>query len=173
MGRLVYSSRRQIEQHTFHPWAVIVVPLVALFLQDDLPRVWPRLSLLDLPLIVVIFFGVGRRSPVYGTILGAAIGLLQDAFAGHAIGINGISCAVIGYVGASISVRVDVENPLTRTVLAFGFTMLQGFLYFMIVRQLLGMDARWLWGHELLRAVANTAVAVVAFPLLDRTVRRQ
>ncbi|MHB1700595.1 MAG: rod shape-determining protein MreD [Acidobacteriaceae bacterium] len=173
MARLTYSSRRQLEEHTFHPAVVLLVPFAALFLQVYLPRLWPRLAVLDLPLIVVVFFGVARRSPIYGTITGAVIGLLQDAFTGQAIGVNGISNAVVGYAAASVGVRVDVENPLTRTVLAFGFTMVQGFLYYLIVRHLLGMDARWLWGYQLIRAVANTLVAVVAFALLDRTVLRQ
>ncbi len=173
MARLTYSSRRQLEEHTFHPAVVLLVPFAALFLQVYLPRLWPRLAMLDLPLIVVIFFGVARRSPIYGTITGAVIGMLQDAFTGRAIGINGISNAVVGYAAASVGVRVDVENPLTRTVLAFGFTLLQGFLNFIIMRHLLGMQADWFWGYQFLRAFSNTVVAVVVFALLDRTVLRQ
>lgn len=173
MARLTYTSRRQLEEHTFHPAVVVLAPCAALFLQVFLPRLWPALALLDLPLIVVIFFGVARRSPVYGTIFGAAVGLLQDAFTGQPVGINGICNAVVGYAAASIGVRVDVENPATRTVLAFGFTALQGFLRFIIVRHLLGMDARWMWGHELLRSAVNAAVAVVMFAVLDRVASRQ
>ncbi len=173
MAILTHTSRREIEQHTFHPLVTILVPFTALFLQVYLPRLVPQLSILDLPLIVVIFFSIARRSRITGTITGTLVGLAQDAFTGQAIGINGISKAVIGYAAASIGVRVDVDNLATRLLLNFGFTFLQSFLYFMIVRSLLGMEAHWLWMHELLRAVANTLVAIVIFYLLDRAVLRE
>ena len=172
MAMLTYSSRREIEEHSFHPLVSILAPFAALLLQVYLPRLVPRLAILDLPLIVVVFFSIARRSPISGTLTGAIIGTLQDAFTGQPIGINGIANAVIGYSAASIGVRVDVENPLTRVVLNFGFTLLQGLLYFIIVRHLLGLDARWLWLYELDRALANTAVAVVVFLVLDRTISR-
>lgn len=172
MARLTYSSRRQIEEQAFHPMALVLVPFAALLLQAYLPKLAPQFALLDLPLIVVIYFSIARRSPIAGTLIGAVVGLLQDAFTGQAIGINGISKSVIGYAAASIGVRVDVENPLTRALLNFSFMFLQGFLYYMIVNRLLGMDARWQWLHELLRASLNTVVAVFVFLVLDRAIPR-
>lgn len=172
MAILTYSSRREIEEHKFHPLVTVLVPFAALFLQVYLPKLVPQLSLLDLPLIVVIFFSIARRSPIAGTLTGALVGLVQDAFTGQPIGINGICKSLIGYTAASIGIRVDVENPATRLLLNFGFSFVQSLLYFAILRSLLGMEAHWLWRHELLRAVANTVVAVPIFYLLDRAVLR-
>jgi rod shape-determining protein MreD len=55
-------------------------------------------------------------------------------------------------------------------MLAFGFSLAQSVLLYLIERRLLGIRAFHLqWLHELLRAVANTAVALPVCFLLDRT----
>ena len=73
----------------------------------------------------MIFFAVARRSPIYGAMTGAAIGLLQDALTGQPIGINGMAKSIIGYAASSIGVQVDVENLTTRVLMNFGFSLLQ------------------------------------------------
>src|SRR6185312_11648301 len=85
-----YSSRRELDQYVFHPAVTVLVPVAAVLLQSVLPRLWLRLENLDLPLIIVIYFAVSRRSPIAGTITGTVIGLLQDGLTGRPFGINGI-----------------------------------------------------------------------------------
>lgn len=168
-----YTSRRELEQHTFSPAVTLLVPLLAILLQSFLPRPLPRFAILDLPLIVVLFFAVSRRSPISGTLTGATVGLLQDALTNQPIGVNGMAKAAIGYVAASIGLQVDVESPLTRIVITFGFSLVNSVLLFLIDHRLLGLpDFHLLWGHELLRACANTVVAIPIFFLLDRAKRR-
>jgi len=165
-----YTSRREIDEHTFHPAVSLLVPVAFIILQALLPRPFPRLAILDLPLIATIFFAVSRRSPIAGTLTGAAIGLLQDALTNQYIGINGISKALIGYAAASIGFRVDVDNISTRVLMSFVFCLLQSGLLYLIEKHLLGMPGvRMMWLHELLRAVVNTMVAIPLFFLLDRT----
>ncbi len=115
------------------------MPLAAIVLQALLPKPVPRLAILDLPLIVTLFFAVSRRNPVAGTLTGAAIGLLQDMLTNQPIGVNGMAKSVIGYVAASIGVQVDVENITTRIVINFGFSLLNSMLLFLINRRLLGL----------------------------------
>ena len=80
--------------------------------------------------------------------------------------------SVIGYAAASLGSRIDVENSATRALLTFGFSLLQSVLLYLIERRLLGIRSfHILWLHELLRAAANTAVAIPVFLLLDRTKR--
>ncbi len=168
-----YTSRRELEQHTFSPAVTLLVPLLAILLQSFLPKPFPRFAILDLPLIVVLFFAVSRRSPISGTLTGATVGLLQDALTNQPIGVNGMAKAAIGYVAASIGLQVDVESPLTRIVITFGFSLVNSVLLFLIDHRLLGLpDFHLLWGHELLRACANTVVAIPIFFLLDRAKRR-
>jgi rod shape-determining protein MreD len=152
----------------------LLVPFAAVLLQALLPKPFPRFNLLDIPLIVTIFFAVSRRNPVAGTLTGAAIGLLQDTLTGQPIGVNGMAKAVIGYAAASIGVQVDVENFTTRILMNFGFSVLNSLLLFLINRRLIGQPGyHLLWTHELLRAVANTLIAVPIFILLDRAKRTE
>jgi rod shape-determining protein MreD len=174
MATRSYTSRRELEQHTFHPAVAVLVPLGAILLQALLPKPFPRLAILDLPLIVTVFFAVSRRNPIAGTLTGAAIGLLQDALTNTPIGVNGMAKSVIGFIAASIGIQIDVENLTTRVVINFGFFLLNSFLLFLINRRLLGhTDFHMMWFHELLRAVVNTAVALPIFFLLDNTKRTE
>jgi rod shape-determining protein MreD len=169
-----YTSRRELEEYSFSPIVAIGVPLVLLLLQAFLPKVFPRLMILDLPLIAVIFFAVSRRSPIAGACTGAAIGLLQDALSSQYLGVNGIAKSVIGFAAASIGVQVDVESLTTRLLMNFVFCLLESVLLFVIERYLEGMKTfHFLWLHELIRAVVNTAVALPIFLLLDRFKRHE
>jgi rod shape-determining protein MreD len=164
-----YTSRRELEEYRFSSVVALSVPLLFILLQAYVPKIFPRLMILDLPLLAVIFFAVARRNPIVGALTGAAIGLVQDALTGQPIGINGIAKTVIGYIASSIGVQVDVENLITRVLMIFGFSMLQSLMLFVIERVMLGnQEMHLLWMHELLRAALNTAVAIPLFLFLDR-----
>lgn len=171
MALLTAHSRRDVEVHSFSWLVSVLVPLVALGLQAYLPLHFGRFGIVDLPLIITVYFAVARRNPITGTLTGAIIGIAQDALTQRPIGINGISQAIIGYLAASIGVRIDVENPGTRLILNFGAAMLNSAITLLIVHRMLAMEAPWSWVHELIRAVVNSLLAVVLFALLDRTKR--
>ncbi len=169
-----YMSRREVEQQSFGLAVALLVPLGAILLQVLLPKASPRFAILDLPLIITLFFAVSRRSPIAGTTTGATIGLLQDVLTSQPIGVNGMAKSVIGYAAASLGSRIDVENTGTRAVLMFGFSLIQSVLLYLIERRLLGIrEFHLLWLHELLRATVNTVVAVPIFLLLDRFKHRE
>ncbi len=168
-----YTSRRELEVYHFSFFVTILVPLVLILLQVLVPHVWPAVLMVDLPLIAVIFFAVARRNPISGALTGAMIGLVEDALTGKPIGINGMAKAVIGYAASSIGLQVDVENIVTRLLMAFSFSLLQSALLFLVNRLLLGMPGyKLLWVHELIRAGLNTAVAIPLFLFLDRFKQR-
>lgn len=171
MALLTANSRRDVEVHSF-PWIVaILAPLIALGLQAYLPLHFWRFGILDLPLIITVYFAVARRNPITGTLIGALIGIAQDALTQNPIGINGISKSIIGFLAASIGVRVDVENPGTRFILIFGGSMLNSAITLLIVHRMLAMQSGWSLIHELIRAVVNSALALLLFALLDRAKR--
>ena len=172
MPSLSYTSRQEIEQHSFSPAVTLLVPVAAIVLQVLLSKLYWRFSYLDLPLIVAIFFSVSRRSPAAGTVTGALIGLAQDALTGRPIGVNGMAKSVIGYVAASIGVQVDVDSLTTRLLMNFCFSILNSLILFLINRRLLGQaEVHLQWILELFRALANTMVAIPIFFLLDLTKR--
>ncbi len=168
MSVITANSRRDIEVHRYPAPLYLVVPVLALVLQVLLPRITGRFSFFDLPLVVTIFFALGRRSPIQGLLMGSILGLFEDALSGRPLGINGISKTLAGYLAASVGVRIDVQNWLVRVLLNFALTLLCGAVYLFIYRGMLGMELEWNWWHTLYEAIGNSVIAMVCFPLLDR-----
>jgi rod shape-determining protein MreD len=168
MPVLAANSRRDLEVHSYPLLVYALVPLTALVLQAWLPRIVGRYVWFDLPLVVTIYFALGRRSPIQGMFLGAGLGLFEDALTHHAIGVNGIAKTVAGFLAASVGVHIDVENHTIRVMLNFLISILCSGIYVFIYRALLGLDLEWSWLTELLKAVGNSLIALVLFPLLDR-----
>jgi rod shape-determining protein MreD len=164
------TSREEIEVHRFSWPASLGIPLLAVFLQ-----VYLRLGILnflDLPLLVTIFFAVARRRPIPGMITGAVIGTLQDAWTGHPIGLFGIAKTIVGYLGSSLGVKLDVDNPGSRFLMTFAFVLIHKFIYMAIDLLLVGGSDAWNWGHTLLAALTNGLAAVVLFAVMDKLKQR-
>ena len=64
------SGETHIEVHKFYPGAIVVVGVAALVFQAMAPVYFPKLSILDLPLLVTVYFGLSRRNPSTGLLLG-------------------------------------------------------------------------------------------------------
>jgi rod shape-determining protein MreD len=160
------TSREEIEVHQFSWIVSIGIPILAVFLQVFLRIRF--LTVLDLPLLVTIFFAVARRRPIPGMITGALIGTLQDAWTGNPIGLFGIAKTIVGYLGSSLGVKLDVDNPGSRFLMTFAFVLIHRFIYMAINTMLVGGSEAWNWGYTLLSALANGLTAVVLFSLLDR-----
>lgn len=167
-------SREGIEVHRFSWLVTILVPALAIFFQVTVPRRFPSFAIFDIPLLVTIFFSVARRNPMVGSVTGAVIGIVQDAFTRNPIGLFGISKTVVGYLASSIGVKVDVENPGSRILLTFGFYILHQAIYYLVARNMARLAlGNWQWSHELGAALANALLAVVLFAILDRTKLRK
>lgn len=169
---LTYTSQEQIEVYRFSWPVAVFVPFAAVFLQAFLSHQFAFFSIFDLPLLVVIFFAMARRSPVTGLLTGAFIGLLQDALTARPIGVYGIAKTVVGYGASSLGVKLDVENAGTRLLVTTGFYVIHEFVYFVIERGLVGENLLWSWSHELISAVANALLGVVLFAVMDRLKQR-
>jgi rod shape-determining protein MreD len=168
MPLLGADSRRDFEIHRYPVLVYALVPLASLVLQSWLPRVTSPYDWFDFPLVVTIYFALGRRDPIQGTLMGAALGLFEDAISHHAIGINGIAKSVVGFLAASTGVRVEVDNHAIRLVFNFVLSLVSSGIYLFVTRFLLGLTIEWSWLTELFRAVGNSVIALVLFPLLDR-----
>ena len=169
---ITYTSNEQVEVYRFSAPVAILIPLTAVFLQAFVPLRLHFFSVFDLPLLVVIFFAVARRSPVTGLLTGAAIGLLQDSLTGHPIGLFGIAKTVVGYGASSLGVKLDVEHAGSRFLVTLFFYVVHEIIYFTIARGLVGLTMQWSWSHELGSALANALLAVALFMLLDRFKQR-
>jgi rod shape-determining protein MreD len=146
-----------------------LAPLTALVLQAWLPRLMRGYAWFDLPLVVTIYFALARRDPIQGTMMGAGMGLFQDALTKNAIGVSGIAKTVAGFLAGSVGARIDVDNYIIRMMLTFLLSLLCGAIYVFIYRVLLGLDQEWRGLEELMKAVGTSLAAMVLYPLLDRT----
>ena len=163
-----YTSREQVEVFKFS-WRVTVgIPLLVLLIQGFLPVQWHFIRIIDLPLLITIFFGISRRNPVAGLFTGCFIGLVQDALTQHPIGVNGIAKTIVGFIASSLGVKIDVDQPGSRFLLTYGFYLLHQTIYFAIMRHLANQPLHWVWSHEFLGAFFNGVVAVMLFSFLDR-----
>jgi rod shape-determining protein MreD len=164
---LMASTRREADERSYPLLLYILVPLLALGLQSLVTLHFPRFGLMDLPLMVVIYFAMERQRPVAATLGGALMGIVQDGLTHQPIGVFGIAKASVGYLAASLGVRIDTDAHGTRLVLTFVFVLLHNGIDWVLMRHLLAQPMVWDWLHELLRAAINALIAVVLFALLD------
>ena len=169
---ILYTSQDQVEVYRFSFVSAVLVPLIALFLQAFIPLKFPLFMIFDLPLLVVLFFAVARRSQVAGLMTGAVIGLLQDSLTHQNIGLYGIAMTVVGYGASSLGVRIDVENIGSRFLGTMFFYLVHEVVYFVVARGMVQTNVQWVWSHEMLAALANGLLAVPLFALLDRLKQR-
>jgi rod shape-determining protein MreD len=168
MALLGADARRDFEIHRYPLLVYGLVPLAALVLQAWLPRMVGRYDWFDLPLVVTVYFALGRRNPIQGTLMGAVLGLFEDALSQRPIGINGIAKTVVGFLAASVGVRVEVDNHVIRLLMNFGLSLLSSAIYLFVTRFMLNLQIEWSWLTELFRAIGNSVIALVLFPVLDR-----
>ena len=166
---LLAASRRETEAPTLPFWLVLLAPVLAIGIDSFVPAHFPPAAILDLPLLLVIYFAIVKRSPVVGLCSGAVIGILQDALTREPLGVMGITKTVIGYIAGLLGNRIDTENHGARVLFLFALSLLHSGLYWVVVQRLLAQPLGWSWLHELVRAVANAIVGVLLFALMDRT----
>ena len=163
------QSQSNVEVHKYYGGTVIIVSFLALVLQAFLHKYGRWSELLDLPLLVTIYFGVSRRNPVSGLFLGGAIGLMQDALSHqNPIGLYGIAKTLVGYLASSVGARIDTENPISRFALIFVFFHFHQVVVAVTNRVLLNQTAPFVSVHLLLDSLATAAIGVILFALLDR-----
>src|SRR5215468_10219582 len=166
----LHGGETHIEVHKFLPGAVVGATLLSLVLQRMLPVYFPKLEIFDLPLLVTIYFGLSRRNPSTGLLLGMIVGLLQDSLSGPTVplGEYGIAKTVIGYLASSIGSRLDTEHPLARFALVVSFFVVHQSILVLVRRFLLAEAEPWLNLHLLSAALINAVLGVALFVALDR-----
>src|ERR1700760_263835 len=154
-----------IEGHKFRGGAIVMAPIVALLLQPSVPVHFPKFAILDLPLLLTIYFGLSRRNPSTGLLLGMTIGLLQDSLSGPTVplGLYGIAKTVIGYLASSIGARLDTEHPAARFSLVMAFYVVHHLVLLLTHRLLLAQTEPWFTTHLLIAAAINAVVGTLLF----------
>jgi rod shape-determining protein MreD len=165
----IRNMESHIEVHKFRGGAIVGATLLALMFQAFVPVYFAKAAMIDLPLLITIYFGLSRRNPSTGLLLGMIMGLLQDSLSGPTVplGLYGIAKTVIGYLASSIGARLDTEHPAARFALTIIFFGLHQGIVLLTRRILLAQSSVWFTMHLAAAAVVNAIVAVFLFALLD------
>ncbi len=162
-------TESNVEVHKYYGGTIIVTAFLALLFQAFLHKYGRWAELLDLPLLVTIYFGVSRRNPVSGLFLGATIGILQDALGhGSPIGLYGIAKTFVGYISSSVGARIDTEHPASRFGLVFILFHFHQAVLAVTERALLDRPASFFSTRLLLDSFVTAVFSVALFALLDR-----
>jgi len=168
---LLYGQR-ETQISRFKAWVLLLVPLAAILFQVYVPLFFRFLAYLELPLIVTVYFALMRRSPIGGLLIGALVGLAQDFLSKSLLGMFGITLTIIGYVAASVGLRLDVDHPLIRLILGFFFFVFHQFIFWVLSRGLLGQQVAFETQLTLVLGLLNAIVAVSLFHFLDKLKER-
>lgn len=162
-------SEGNVEVHKYYSGTVVLTAFFALVLQAFLHKYGRWSELVDLPLLVTIYFGVSRRNPVSGLFLGAVIGILQDAL-GHdsPIGMYGIAKTFVGYVASSVGARIDTEHPVSRFGLIFILFHFHQAVLTLTARYLLNQPGAFFTPRLFIDSLVTAGFGVAVFSLLDR-----
>jgi rod shape-determining protein MreD len=166
--RILLDSERESRISHFRLWVLIAIPLLAILFQLYVPLLIPFLAFLDIPLLVTIYFAMMRRSQLGGMFTGMVLGLAQDSLSRDPLGMFGICRTLVGYCSASIALRIDVDHPLIRLIITFGFYQFDQFMLWVLERALLQLNVIFDWKQALLIGFLNGVVAVALFHFLDR-----
>lgn len=162
------STHRAIAVFQVHPAVISVAALAALLLQTFLPLKLPLARVMDFPLLIVIYYALMRRDRVYGTVLGTALGLLQDTLSHGFIGIFGIAKAIVGYLAATASTRFELESLVARTVLTGVFVLIHNLCLAVLQHALLEAPPPFQPFAIASAVLVNVALGLILFQILDR-----
>lgn len=154
----------------FQVVGLVILTLIAIISKFYLPRLIPSAVWLEVPLLITVYFGLMRPSPVAALLFGAFVGLGEDSLspANLPIGMYGITKTLVGYFAASVSMRFNVENQIIRLVLCFFFYVFHSFFYWVMRRGLLGQLVPFDPQQTLLHGAFNAAVALPLYMILDK-----
>src|ERR1700744_4401524 len=152
-SQVLLSSQRENQNSRFRAWIVLAVPLAAILFQLFVPRFFDFLRFIEMPLLVVIYFALVRRSQIAGLFTGALVGLVQDCLNKTPIGMLGIVNTLVGYFAASVGLKIDVDQLAVRLPLTFFFYCIHQIFYWIMVRALLNKPFDFDWQSSLVLGI--------------------
>ncbi len=167
-GPVLLSNQRESQISRFRAWIVLAIPLAAILFQLFVPRFFEFLGFIEMPLLVVIYFALVRRSQIAGLLTGALVGLAQDSLNKTPVGMLGIVNTLVGYFAASVGLKIDVDHAGVRLPLTFFFYCFHQVLYWVMVRALLNRPMVFDWQRTAIIALLNAIIGVSLFHFLDK-----
>ena len=148
---------------------IAAVLAISIVLQLSLRAVWPPLSYIDFPLVVVVYIAL-QRDAWQALLVGTMAGLIVDATSGGLIGAGGFSKTLTAYVIYFAATRVNLENPLVRIPVLAAASVMDASIY-VFWHRLLGYPPTVPFMQTLsYKLIATTAVGTLVLYMLDSVV---
>jgi rod shape-determining protein MreD len=125
----------------------------------------------DLPLICCVLYGFTLGSPIASIVIGSFLGLMQDSLSGNVLGANGLSKTLIGFFAASAVSKFAVDQPITRILALFLFSLGDDLLVTILglmVGPSSGATYSGMAGIWVVSAIFNTLLGLALFGYHDR-----
>ena len=139
---------------------------VAIILQLSLGGIWPPLSYIDFPLVVVVYIALQRHA-WHALMVGTIAGLAIDAPSRGLIGAGGFSKTLTAYLVYIAATRVNLENPLLRIPVLAAATLIDSAIYFFWHRSVGYPPSMPFLQTMSYRLIGTTIVGTLALYLLD------
>jgi rod shape-determining protein MreD len=123
---------------------------------------------MDFPLLVTVYFTLVRQNKVFGTGLGAGLGLMQDALSHGYLGMFGMAKALAGYLAASAAVRFNLESLFARCLLTGFLVLLHNLCMAGLQHALLDSPPAFIPLDLATGVLVNVALSLIVFQVLDR-----
>ena len=159
---------RRAEVCRFHAAALILVPLFALVLQAYLPLYFNSLRILELPLLLVIYFALARRSPAAGIMAGAVVGFAHDSLSRDPIGLYAVSETVAGFLAGVVSSRMEADSSGVRLLVVLALYYVNLFTVYSLQVTLLGQSPQLSLRAAITASLVNAVTGMLIFKVLDR-----
>jgi len=149
---------------------VVGIAVLSLVLQRILPVYFPRLEILDLPLLATIYFGLSRRNPSTGLLLGTLMGNhARQPERTNSPARRIWDCQDRDWLPGILDwFAPGYEHPLARFALVAVFYVVHQAILTVVRRLLLNEPEGWFNMHLAIASLVNAVLGVVLFTFLDR-----
>jgi rod shape-determining protein MreD len=151
--------------------AIAVLIFSLLLFQLPLTRYVPWLSMLDLPLVCVLYLTIFKESLFWMVLAGTGVGLLQDSMSLGAMGMHGFTVLSIGFLVYLANSVFAIDRLTTRWAMLFLSSTMALLLSFLLRVLFLNRDEMIDVRLLLLSGVLNACIGLFVFYLLDRMIR--
>src|SRR6478672_3640570 len=151
---------------------IAAVLAISILLQLSLRIVWPPLSYVDFPLVVVVYIAL-QRDAWQALVVGTLAGLIVDAASGGLVGAGGFSKTLTAYIIYFAATRVNLENPLLRIPVLAAATVLDSAIYVFWHRVLGYPPGVPLVQTMSYKLIATTVVGTLVLYMLDSVMSSQ
>ncbi len=148
--------------------AVLAALAVALVLQTTLAGMSLGGSTRVNLVLVAVVYAALAFGPVTGMLAGTWGGLAQDAVAGGLVGIGGLSKTVVGFLVGVLGAQFIVSTPVPRFLMFVGASVAHEVCFQALSALTESRGFRMQYADAAIQALANGAVGIVAFLLVER-----